>query len=246
MSIYGYVRVSTKTQRLDRQINNINKWAGDRKIIYYKEKYTGTKLDRPQFQAMLNKLKSGDAVVFDSVSRMSRTAEDGYNLYMELMGRGIELIFLNEPHINTSVYKSMQQKQLKIAGIENKSAEKLVNAILEALATFQNEQTAEQIRIAFEQAEKEVIDLHKRISDGISATKEKNKQLPKEERKQIGREKDRKYETKKSKEIKEKMSKHLSTFGGLMSDKEFIETYKIGRNAFYKYKRELLEAMAEG
>lgn len=248
MSIYGYARVSTKAQRLDRQIRNIEKWAGDRKIEkIYKEKYTGTTLDRPQFKIMCKDLKKGDIVVFDSVSRMSRTAEDGYKLYMELMNeKEVELVFLNEPHINTSVYKSMQQKQLKIAGGGNKSAEKFINTILEALAEFQNEQTAEQIKIAFEQAEKEVTDLQKRISDGISATKENNKHLPEDQRKQIGRRKDQTYETKRSKEMKAKMSKHLSTFGGSMSDKEFIETYHIGRNTLYKYKSQLLKAMAEG
>lgn len=244
--IYGYARVSTKTQRLDRQIRNIEKWAGDRKIEkIYKEKYTGTTLDRPQFSELCRKVEKGDIIVFDSVSRMSRTAEDGYNLYMKLMDKGVELVFINEPHINTSVYKTLTQAQKEIiVSTGDKEMDDVYRDMQKWMTKFQNIVTARQIKIAFEQAEKEVTDLQKRISDGISTTKENNKHLPEDQRKQIGRRKDQKYETKRSKEMKAKMNKHLSTFGGSMSDKEFIETYHIGRNTFYKYKLQLLQAMA--
>ena len=48
--IYGYARVSTPTQRLDRQIKNIEEYCKDKKIEkIYAEKYTGTKIERPQF-----------------------------------------------------------------------------------------------------------------------------------------------------------------------------------------------------
>ena len=49
--IYGYARVSTKNQRLDRQIKNIEDYCKDKKIErIYREKYTGTKMGRPQFK----------------------------------------------------------------------------------------------------------------------------------------------------------------------------------------------------
>ena len=52
--IYGYARVSTKNQRLDRQIKNIEDYCKDKKIEQiYREKYTGTKMGRPQFQKLL-------------------------------------------------------------------------------------------------------------------------------------------------------------------------------------------------
>ena len=159
MSIYGYARVSTKAQRLDRQIRNIEKWAGDRKIEkIYKEKYTGTTLDRPQFKIMCKDLKNGDIVVFDSVSRMSRTAEDGYKLYMELMNeKGVELVFLNEPHINTSVYKALTQEQKEvIVNTGDKEMDDVYRDMQKWMTKFQNIVTARQIKIAFEQAEKEV------------------------------------------------------------------------------------------
>jgi ElaB/YqjD/DUF883 family membrane-anchored ribosome-binding protein len=113
---YGYARVSTKNQRLDRQIRNIEDYCKDRKIEkIYKEKYTGTKMGRPQFQKLLAAVSSGDTIIFDSVSRMSRSADEGYTLYMKLLQEGIDLIFIKEPHINTSYYKQIQRTEKEIA-----------------------------------------------------------------------------------------------------------------------------------
>lgn len=238
--LYGYARVSTKSQRLDRQINNITKYAGDKKIEkIYKEKYTGTKLDRPEFNRMLKVVKPGDTIIFDSVSRMSRTADEGYQLYMQLLNDGIELIFINEPHISTAYYKKMQAQKIKIANSGKESVDKLINTVLEAITEFQNDETREKIRVAFEQAQKEVDDLHTRISDGIKATQTNNTSLPASERKQIGRIAGQKVETKKSKETKAKIIKMSKDFDGNMSDKEIFEILHISRNSYYKYKREL-------
>lgn len=66
--IYGYARVSTKNQRLDRQIKNIEDYCKDKKIEQiYREKYTGTKMGRPQFQKLLTVVCTGDTIIFDSV-----------------------------------------------------------------------------------------------------------------------------------------------------------------------------------
>ena len=69
---YGYARISTKQQSIERQIRNISAAFPDARI--YREAYTGTKIERPEFEKLLKRLKSGDTVVFDSVSRMSRDA----------------------------------------------------------------------------------------------------------------------------------------------------------------------------
>ena len=97
--IYGYCRISTKQQNIERQIRNI--LAEYPKAKLYKEAYTGTKLERPEFEKLLKRLKAGDTVVFDSVSRMSRNAEDGWTLYESLYNKGINLVFLKEHHIDT-------------------------------------------------------------------------------------------------------------------------------------------------
>ena len=132
--IYGYARVSTKNQRLDRQIKNIEDYCKDKKIErIYREKYTGTKMGRPQFKKLLAVICPGDTIIFDSVSRMSRSADEGYDLYMQLLQEGIDLIFIKEPHINTSYYKEMQSKKTRIASTGKESTDKLIDAIMEAI-----------------------------------------------------------------------------------------------------------------
>lgn len=239
--IYGYARVSTKTQRLDRQVRNIEEFCKEEKITHiYKEKYTGTKTKRPQFQKLLAVIKPTDTIIFDSVSRMSRNSEEGYELYMELMNKGVDLLFIKEPHINTTYYKQMQSKKVEIASTGKKSTDTLIQAILNAITDFQNEETKEKIRIAFEQAEKEVQDLHVRISEGIKTTQRINTTLPDEQRKQIGQKKGSTFVTKKSIEMKENIRKMSKDFDGNMKDTEILKILPISRNTYYKYKKELL------
>ena len=91
--IYGYCRISTKKQSIDRQIRNIK--AEYPTAIIVTESFTGTKLDRPEWNKLRKKLKPNDTVVFDEVSRMSRNATEGFALYQELFNEGINLVFLN-------------------------------------------------------------------------------------------------------------------------------------------------------
>ena len=238
--LYGYARVSTQTQRLDRQIRNIEKYVDDKRIErIYREKFTETKLDRPEFKKLLKTVQAGDTIIFDSVSRMSRTAEEGYNLYMQLLNDGIELVFLNEPHINTAYYKAMQAKKISIANSGKKSVDKLIQTVLDAITEFQNDETREKIKVAFEQSQKEVDDLHSRISAGIETTKVNNEKLPPSERKQIGRVAGKKIETRKSKETKEMIRKLSKEYDGNLTDKEILELLNVTRNSYYKYKREM-------
>ena len=110
--IYGYCRVSTSHQRINRQVNNILEKYPLAHIV--KEIYTGTTQSRPQWDKLLKVIKQGDIIVFDSVSRMSRNASEGFKDYKYLYELGIELIFLNEPLINTSVFESSKNNLLKI------------------------------------------------------------------------------------------------------------------------------------
>ena len=218
--IYGYCRVSTKSQKLERQIDNISKAYPT--AILFKEKFTGTKIDgREEFNKLLSKVKAGDTIVFDSVSRMSRNAGEGFNLYEELYNKGIELVFLKEPHISTSTYKKALQNNVTMTGTN-------VDYILEGVNKYLMALAKEQIRLAFEQSEKEVKDLQQRIKEGIANS-------PKTQ----GIEQGRKLTTKKSIEMKDRMKRHLKDFGGTDTDRQFLQENKISRNTFYKYKREL-------
>ena len=68
--IYAYCRVSTKHQRIARQITNITELYPHATII--REFYTGTTQNRPQWDKLISTIKKEDTIVFDSVSRMSR------------------------------------------------------------------------------------------------------------------------------------------------------------------------------
>ena len=90
-------------------------YLSDAKIIT--EVYTGTKIQgRKELDKLLKIVLSGDTIIFDSVSRMSRDAEEGFLLYQELFLRGINLIFIKEPHINTDTYKNALQQQISMTG----------------------------------------------------------------------------------------------------------------------------------
>ena len=140
--IFGYCRISTDRQNIERQIRNIQKAYPD--AIIKQEVYTGTKTDgRKVFEQLLKIVRAGDTIVFESVSRMSRNAETGFQIYQELYEKGIELIFLKEPHINTETYKKALSNNSTMIGTKT-------NTILEAVNEYLMELAKEQIIIAFE------------------------------------------------------------------------------------------------
>lgn len=77
--IYGYARVSTEEQCLDRQINAL-KAAGVKEELIYKEKMTGTKSNRQKLNALLSVVEAGDTVVVESLNRLGRSSSDLINL----------------------------------------------------------------------------------------------------------------------------------------------------------------------
>ena len=167
--IYGYCRISTKTQNIERQHRNILAAYPTAKLI--DETYTGTKFEgRKEFNKLLKAAKEGDTIVFDSVSRMSRNSDEGFKLYEELYNKGIELVFIKEPHINTATYKKALTNNVQMTNTAVDSILKGVNEYLMALAK-------EQIRIAFDQSEKEVKDLQQRTKEGIKTAKDNGKQI---------------------------------------------------------------------
>ena len=111
--VYGYCRISTPTQNIDRQKRNILDRYPKAKLFC--EAYTGTTTDRPEWCKLKAILKKGDTVVFDEISRMSRNADEGIKLYMELYDKGIELVFLKEPQCNTTTYSETLKNRIDLA-----------------------------------------------------------------------------------------------------------------------------------
>ncbi len=224
MAIYGYCRISTHKQNIERQIRNIRKEYP--KAIIYQEIYTGTKTDgRKKWEQLRRIIQKGDIIVFDSVSRMSRNAAEGFTTYQELFESGIELVFLKEPHINTAVYKKALNNHIAMTGTKT-------DIILKAINEYLMELAKEQIIIAFEQAEKEVTDLHQRTKEGIETARLNGKQ--------IGQRPGAKLTTKKSIAAKADIRKYSKDFDGTLNDLECMRMIGIARNTYYKYKRELL------
>lgn len=253
--VYGYCRVSTMKQSIERQIRNVKEKYPDAVIVT--DEYTGTKLDRPGWTKLYKQLKPGDTVVFDQVSRMSRDADEGFRVYEDLFNLGVNLIFLKEPHINTETYKKAMETGVPLTGTN-------VDFILEGVNKYLLSLAKEQIRLAFDQAEKEVEDLHQRTREGIETARLNGKQ--------IGQPKGAKLTTKKEKALKKLIRKHNKDFDGDLSDLETISIINgmseiktedgkvlnphvgvtkngnqlcryINRATYYKYKRELKEGV---
>lgn len=221
---YGYARISTKKQSIERQIRNILSEYPDAIIV--EEAYTGTKIHREKFDSLLDKVKEGDTIVFDSVSRMSRNADDGVKLYMELFDKGINLVFLKERYIDTEVYASNLKDKIQLTGeIEDKIFIG-INDYFRALAE-------KQVRIAFEQAQKEVDDMRQRTKEGLVTAKLNGKK--------VGASKGDKYKVKKKDEMMIQIQKYSKDFDGNLTDIDVIKLTGLARNTYYKYKKELLE-----
>ena len=136
------------------------------------------------------------------------------------------MIFLKEHYIDTEIYSNNLKDKIELIGTDEDEIFKGINNYFRKLAE-------KQIRIAFEQAEKEVTDLHQRTKEGIETARLNGKQ--------IGQPKGSKLTTKKSLAAKETIKKHSKDFEGSLTDEEVMKLAGISRNSFYKYKREIRE-----
>ncbi|MBO5388492.1 MAG: recombinase family protein [Lachnospiraceae bacterium] len=260
MKIYGYVRVSTLEQNKERQIKNIQ--SEYPKAVIMTEEYTGKTMDRPIWSKLYSKLKKGDLIVFDEVSRMSRNAEEGFKTYQELFEKGVNLVFLKEPYLNTDVFSGQIRRATVKTGKDY--LDQGLKIILMGVAE-------EQIKIAFEQSQAETDLRAQRAGEGIAEAKKHNEELEvlypdtykdHPEYSRIGREKGDKLNIKKAEPIKALIRKYSRDFDGTLSDVELLGVLstktvkipnkkrsgkvedreisaKLSRNTLYKYKKEM-------
>ena len=97
--IYGYARVSTVDQNLDRQKDALLKHGVDHLFC---EKISGAKKSRPELDRMLSLLERGDSVVIESLSRLGRSVKNLSELMEMFNEKGIRLISLKESIDTTS------------------------------------------------------------------------------------------------------------------------------------------------
>ncbi len=225
---YGYCRISTRKQNIERQVRNIKEKYPRAEI--YREEYTGTTTNRPVWNRLKKMLREGDTLVFDSVSRMSRNADEGMELYENLYIQGINIVFLKESYVNTDIYKKSLEQAIPNTGTD-------IDIILEGINKYLITLAKKQVKLAFEQSEKEVQDLRERTKEGIETARRKGKQ--------IGGIEGKKLTTKKSIETKKQINALSEDFKGIYKDVEILQMLNISRNTYYKYKKEIRKEYEE-
>ena len=156
---------------------------------------------------------------------MSRNAEDGYKQYMELYDNGVELVFLKEPYVNTTVYRTAAA--VKLPEVEDEIAAMFIETTEKALVKL----AERQIMIAFDQSEKEGADISERTKEGIREARARGKQ--------IGMVEGKKLTVKKAVQSKITIYDKSRDFTGHNNDEETMKLAGVSRNSYYKYKREL-------
>ena len=233
--IYGYCRVSSHKQNIERQVRNIV--AVYPTAIIVKEVYTRTSFyGRKEWDKLMRIIKPGDKIVFDSVSRMSGNEDEGCEIYESLYNKEVSLEFLQERDVNTEVFKQALNNQISIhMATGNVATDQFVNAIIKALNQYTIALAKQQVRIKFEQSEKEVTDLRQRTKEGIETARLNGSQ--------IGHLEGTKLVVKKAVEAKKIIQQHSKDFEGTLDDKLCMKLAAVSRNSFYKYKKELREEM---
>ena len=99
--LVGYIRVSQKTQCLNRQIDSLKAAGVDHRNIY-KEQISGTKKDRPELSKMISELIPGDIVIVAELTRLSRSTKDLFNIIEQIQNKGAAIKSLKESWLDTS------------------------------------------------------------------------------------------------------------------------------------------------
>lgn len=239
--VIGIARKSKKKQNIERQVRNILAQYPNARIV--KITHCGaTVIGYKEFQKVINEAKAGKGnkkykLVFDSASRMSRDSEGGCQLYEDLFNHNVSIEFLKEPHINTDVFKKALDNQIKLqVKTGNEATDKLINTVIQALNDYTIALAKDQIKKVFDQAQKELEDIHTRTSEGLETAKLAGKR--------VGTPQGSKLITKKKKEAKPLIIKYSKDFEGNLSDVECIKLIGISRNTYYTYKKELKEMVA--
>lgn len=149
--IFGYARVSTKEQHLDRQIEALSKYVDINNILT--DKVSGKDLDRPSYQALKGALglRAGDTLYVVSLDRLSRNKTDIKNEIQWFKDNKIRLKILDLP---TTMVEAPDGQEWIIDMISN--------ILIEVLSSM---------------AEQERLTIRKRQREGIEAAKKKGKHL---------------------------------------------------------------------
>ena len=110
MKVFNYIRVSTKEQNEDRQIvamDEFNQANGFDNAIQMIDKSSGTNIDRPQLQLLLQVVGKGDLVVIKSIDRLSRNYNECKDLWKQITDTGADIVVLDMPLLDTRQHKDL-------------------------------------------------------------------------------------------------------------------------------------------
>ena len=164
---YFYMRISTKEsndkQSFQRQYKSLEAYSKENDLKFidryiYKDDITGSTFKREEWQELESNLKENDTIIFKEISRFTRQAEEGYKKYMELMEKGINLIFLDNPTVSTDYIKNL----INIANSQNLVTKTALESTIKLLLIVELDRV---------QQEREII--VKRIKQGIQASNKK-------------------------------------------------------------------------
>ena len=171
--IFAYMRISTREERglqkFTRQEQAIRRWCKEngtdipeRRI--YRDDASGKSFDRPAWKELEADISTGDMIIFKDICRFTREYENGFAKYMDLLSRGIELKFLDNPTISTDYIRAMMHVADEQ---ENRIAKKSLKDTIELL-----------LLVELDRAEKEREIIVQRIRDGIAASSKKSGRRP--------------------------------------------------------------------
>jgi Site-specific recombinases, DNA invertase Pin homologs len=163
---FGYLRISTKEssdkQSFARQIKGLTNYANDNNINYtlqLKDDTTGSTFEREEWKRLEKLVQKGDTIIFKEISRFTREAEEGYKKYMELLEKGVNLIFIDNPTVSTDYIKNLT----KVAEGQNLVTKTALEGIIKLL-----------LIVELDRVEQEREILIKRIKQGIDASPKKS------------------------------------------------------------------------
>ena len=145
MSIYGYARVSSKDQNLNRQLDALTAFPVDRGNIFV-DYESGKNFDRPGYQSLLGELEAGDLVVAKSIDRLGRNYDEILRQWQWITHTiGADIAIIDMPLLNTN--------QSNLEGLTGTLISDIVLQVLSYVAQIERE------------------NIHQRQAEGIAAAK---------------------------------------------------------------------------
>ncbi|MBQ9155766.1 MAG: recombinase family protein [Eubacterium sp.] len=226
---FGYCSSGCTRPQFEKQIDNINSRYPN--AILIKEIYSKTVSDRTELNKLLSQLEKDDVLVVNSVDRLSRNPEKVISYYKTLAEKGVKLIFINQPYMNTEIYISAYEDTVSKAPEADKAL------VFKSLLHLLTDQVNRILEKSWEDLQQHRVQMRESYNQAMA------------EKKQTGKAAGKRYESRKSFMVKELIKRYNQNYNGSMNDVATMEQIRnemgtISRNTYYKYKKELAEEQA--